>query len=95
MTKFFVRKSSSPEAASELITEFLDYLWSLEAIFDKSIPKEIHEAIATLNEKITVSKFSKLQTKEKQILSYLKQYLHFPCFGFNSGKHLLWSIYHA
>ena len=55
------------------------------------MPDEINDAISTLNERITVSKFSNLQTREKKIRSYLKQYKQLPCYGFNSCKIILFS----
>ena len=85
-TEFFYRKSSEPEAAGALISEFLDYLWSLEKKYNELIPSEITEAISALKEKIVTEKFSKSQTVEKRLLAFLNQFGQFPCYGYNSGK---------
>ena len=85
--QYFVRRSSEPEAATELIKNFIDHLFKLEEIFQELIPTEISEAIAKLNEMIISTNFSKTQLREKSILTYLKQFYTLPCYGFNSAKY--------
>ena len=50
--QYFVRKSSDPAAAVELIKSFIDHLFKLEEKFQELIPQEIKQAISTLNEEI-------------------------------------------
>ena len=87
-TKCFVRESSEPKDAANLITEFIDHLWELESKFYELIPNEINDAITKIEKRIISSRFSKLQTREKNILAYLKKFKELPCYGFNSGKKL-------
>ena len=85
--QYFVRKSSEPAAGVELIKNFIDHLFKLEEKFLELIPQEISQAIATLNERIISSQFSKTQLKQKSVLYYLKSCLTLPCYGFNSAKY--------
>ena len=88
-TEFFCRKSSEPEAAVELISEFLNHLWSLEQIYHDLIPCEITDAMGSLKQKIITEKFSKSQTVEKRLMAFLQQFQQFPCYGYNSGEFMI------
>ena len=85
--QYFVRSSSEPVAATELIKQFIDHLFKLEEKLQEMIPPEIAQAIAKLEELIISRKFSKNQLKLKTIQTYLKQCYTLPCYGFNSAKY--------
>ena len=85
--EYFVRQSSNPQAASDLVNNFLDHLFELEKIYSTLIPEEINYAISELRSDITSDKFSKSQCRQHSILNFLKQYLVLPCYAFNGSRY--------
>ena len=85
--QYFVRESSEPEAASNLVTSFMDHLFKLEENYQEQLPKEIFEAIGKLDVSITSHQFSKRKLRLKAALNYLKQYSTLPVYAFNCSRY--------
>ena len=86
-TKYFERESPEPAAAYKLVEAFINHLFELEAAYQELIPPEIAEAISKLDQMITSHHFSKKQTREKALRSYLKKIYSLPCYAFNAGRY--------
>ena len=88
--KFFLRQSSNPDDAQELVNQFLDYAFDeLMEEFHDSLPEEIDTAIHTIQEDINNLKFSKQKCEKNQLLQILKCYKILPMYGYNSCKYKL------
>ena len=85
--KYFERESSDPTAAYKLVESFINHLFELENAYQELIPPEIAAAVSKLDEIITSHHFSKKQTREKALRTYLKQMYTLPCYAFNSGRY--------
>lgn len=84
----WIRKSSAPESATELISSFLDHLFDLETKLYETIPDPIRRAISKLTYDISMAKFSKMNSRKQILLGKLRQYCNLSIMGYNSGKML-------
>ena len=84
--RFFMRDSSDPEDGQKMVDEFLDTLFEWEQKYQEAIPDEIKEAYFSLAD-VEEDVFNVNRTQKQQLKRFLKNYLQFPCYGFNSGKH--------
>ena len=80
--KYFERKSSAPEHSTEVVSEFLDWLFEVEKVYRTTIPEEILEAIPDDDDEYTDDVCDKQRVGRE-----LKKYAAMPIFGFNSGKY--------
>ena len=83
--KFWVRKSSAPKDGQLLVDEFLDYLFQLENKYYETIPTEIRDALADLDD-VESDKFGSDRTQKQKIKFYLQKYLTLCCYAFNGGE---------
>ena len=93
-SKYFVRKSSEPAAATKLVDEFMDYLYELSVKKSELLPSYVHEELKKVNKQIEAAKldrsrgvknrtrFFNLKLKKNTILKCMKLNIY----GFNSGK---------
>ena len=84
-TKVFVRASSDPQDAHELIHKFVDELVSISEIFEEKLPNYFREAITKLENDISeldgqYPKKAKLQNLRYRLSNYCK----LKVYGFNS-----------
>ena len=79
--KYFERKSSAPEHSTELVSDFLDWLFEVEKIYRTTIPDEILEAIPDKDDE-----YSNDVCDKQRVERELKKYAAMPIYGFNSGK---------
>ena len=85
--KFFLRKSSDPDDAYDLVNQFLDYLFELVDVMHSELPEEIKNAYEVLQCEIQdKSKFSKAYCEKKTMLRTLQSYHIMSVYGFNSCK---------
>ena len=84
--RFFIRDSSDPEDGQKMVDEFLDALFEWEEKYQEAMPDEIKEAYFSLAD-VEEDVFNVNRTQKQQLKRFLKNYLQFPCYGFNSGKH--------
>ena len=85
--KFFLRKSSNPDDAYDLVYQFLDYLFELVDVMHRELPEEIKHAMEVLESELQdKSKFSKGFCEKKTMLRTLKSYHKMSVYGFNSCK---------
>ena len=89
--RFFMRDSSDPEDGQKMVDEFLDTLFEWEQKYQEVIPDEIKEAYFSLAD-VEEDVFNVNRTQKQQLKRFLKNYLQFPCYGFNSGKHPFFKI---
>ena len=92
--QFWVRKSSASKDGQQLVDEFLDYLFNLEHKYYETIPDEIRDALADLDD-VESDKFGTDRTQKQKVKFYLQKYLTMCCYAFNGGefhtiKHILW-----
>ena len=85
---FFLRKSSDPRMAFEMVKDFVLHSFKLYELFMDYLPVEIKRAIKKLEYKLKSSKkkFWIGKTKEYQHLRFLRKFTTFPMYGFNSSK---------
>ena len=83
--RFFIRDSSDPEDGQSMVDQFLDALFEMEQKYQEMIPDEIHQAFHSLAD-VEEDVFNVDRTQKQQLKRFLKNYLQFPCYGFNSGK---------
>ena len=69
-----------------MVDEFLDSLFEWEQKYQEAMPDEIKEAYFSLAD-VEEDVFNVNRTQKQQLKRFLKNYLQFPCYGFNSGKH--------
>ena len=78
-SKYFERLSSAPIHSTELVADFLDYLFEAEKIYRSTIPKAILDAFSDIDE-YTDDVCDKVLVERE-----LRKYAAMPVFGFNSG----------
>ena len=79
--KYFARKSSAPEHSTELVSEFMDWLFEVEKVYRNTVPEEILEAIPDEDDEYTNDVCDKIRIGRE-----LKKYAAMPVYGFNSGE---------
>ena len=79
--KYFARKSSAPEHSTELVSEFMDWLFEVEKVYRTTVPEEILEAIPDEDDEYNNDVCDKTRIGRE-----LKKYAAMPVYGFNSGK---------
>ena len=79
--KYFARKSSAPEHSTELVSEFMDWLFEVEKVYRTTVPEEILEAIPDEDDEYTNDVCEKIRIGRE-----LKKYAAMPVYGFNSGE---------
>ena len=79
--KYFARKSSAPEHSTELVSEFMDWLFEVEKVYRTTVPEEILEAIPDEDDEYTNDVCDKIRIGRE-----LKKYAAMPVYGFNSGE---------
>ena len=84
--KFFLRQSSHPDDAYELVNGFMDHLFELVDALLEAIPNEINTAIQVLQEEIENSKMSSQKCEKQLMLKTLKAYRVLCVYGYNSCK---------
>ena len=80
--RYFERRSSLPQSAGELVTEFMDHLFELEALYYQTIPDEIKNIEDDDDEKESFQ----VECEKKSLKSKLRNICCMPVFGYNSGK---------
>ena len=81
-SKYFERKSSAPVHSTELVAEFLNYLFEDEKIYRTTIPEAILDAFSEKDE------YSDDVCDKVMVERELRKYAAMPVFGFNSGNNL-------
>ena len=89
--QFWVRKSSAPKDGQQLVDEFLDYLFRLENSYYETIPNEIRDALADLDD--VDGKFGYDRTQKQKIKFHLQKYLTMCCYAFNGGKLIYYNLF--
>ena len=89
--QFWVRKSSAPNDGQQLVDEFLDYLFRLENSYYETIPHEIRDALADLDD--VDGKFGYDRTQKQKIKFHLQKYLTMCCYAFNGGKLIYYNLF--
>ena len=79
--KYFARKSSAPEHSTELVSDFMDWLFEVEKVYRTTVPEEILEAIPDEDDEYTNDVCEKIRIGRE-----LKKYAAMPVYGYNSGK---------
>ena len=79
--KYFARKSSAPEHSTELVSDFMDWLFEVEKVYRTTVPEEILKAIPDEDDEYTNDVCDKIRIGRE-----LKKYAAMPVYGFNSGK---------
>ena len=79
--KYFARKSSAPEHSTELVSDFMDWLFEVEKVYRGTVPEEILEAIPDEDDEYTNDVCDKIRIGRE-----LKKYAAMPVYGFNSGE---------
>ena len=79
--KYFARKSSAPEHSTELVSDFMDWLFEVEKVYRTTVPEEILEAIPDEDDEYTNDVCDKIRIGRE-----LKKYAAMPVYGYNSGK---------
>ena len=79
--KYFARKSSAPEHSTELVSDFMDWLFEVEKIYRTTVPEEILKAIPDEDDEYTNDVCDKIRIGRE-----LKKYAAMPVYGYNSGK---------
>ena len=80
--RYFERRSSLPQSACELVTEFMDHLFELEELYYQTIPDEIKNIEDDDEEKESFQ----VECEKKSLKSKLRNICCMPVFGYNSGK---------
>ena len=80
--QYFVRKSSSPQHSTELVAEFLDFLFETEKIYRETVPKVILDAVSDDVD------FNDDVCDKVRVERELRKYLSMPVYGYNSGKYI-------
>ena len=83
--QFWIRKSSAPKDGQQLVDEFLDYLFLLENSYYETVPSEIRDALADMDD-VDSEKFGTDRTQKQKIKFYLQKYLTMCCYAFNGGE---------
>ena len=83
--QFWMRKSSAAKHGQELVDEFLDYLFKLENDYFETIPDEIRDALADLDD-VDSEKFGHDRTMKQKIKFHLQKFFVMCCYAFNGGK---------
>ena len=83
--QFWVRKSSAPKDGQQLVDNFLDYLFKLEHKYYETIPDEVRDALADLDD-VESDKFGSDRTQKQRVKFYLQKYLTMCCYAFNGGE---------
>ena len=86
-SKYFERKSSAPVHSTELVAEFLDYLFEAEKVYHNTIPEEILDAFSEIDDEYTDDVCDKVKVERE-----LRKYGAMPTYGFNSGM-LIYDFY--
>ena len=92
--QFWVRKSSAPKDGQQLVDEFLDYLFLLENSYYETIPSEIRDALADMDD-VDSEKFGTDRTQKQKIKFYLQKYLTMCCYAFNGGEFIPYNIFES
>ena len=79
--KYFARKSSAPEHSTELVSDFMDWLFEVEKVYRTTVPEEILKAIPDEDDEYTNDVCEKIRIGRE-----LKKYAAMPIYGYNSGK---------
>ena len=79
--KYFARKSSAPEHSTELVSDFMDWLFEVEKVYRTTVPEEILKAIPDEDDEYTNDVCDKIRIGRE-----LKKYAAMPVYGFNSGE---------
>ena len=79
--KYFARKSSAPEHSTELVSDFMDWLFEVEKVYRTTVPEEILKAIPDEDDEYTNDVCEKIRIGRE-----LKKYAAMPVYGYNSGK---------
>ena len=79
--KYFARKSSAPEHSTELVSDFMDWLFEVEKVYRTTVPEEILKAIPDEDDEYTNDVCDKIRIGRE-----LKKYAAMPVYGYNSGK---------
>ena len=87
--KYFARKSSAPEHSTELVAEFLDWLFEVEKIYRTTVPGEILDAFPDEDEEFTNDVCDKVKVERE-----LRKYAAMPVYGYNSGKSIQYGPYY-
>ena len=87
--KYFARKSSAPEHSTELVAEFLDWLFEVEKIYRTTVPDEILDAFPDEDDEFTSDVCDKVRVERE-----LRKYAAMPVYGYNSGKSIQYEPYH-
>ena len=88
-SKYFVRKSSSPEHGQAMVDEFMDYLFELSELYDNYLPESLYDEYNELIE--TADFFNGTRNGPAKQAANLKKHqikeqLMFSVYGFNSRK---------
>ena len=79
--KYFARKSSAPEHSTELVSDFMDWLFEVEKVYRTTVPEEILKAIPDEDDEYTNDVCDKIRIGRE-----LKKFAAMPVYGYNSGK---------
>ena len=80
--RYFERRSSLPQSAGVLISEFMEHLFELEELYYQTIPDEIKNIDDDDDEKESFQ----VESEKKSLKSKLRNICTMPVMGYNSGK---------
>ena len=87
-TKVFVRASSDPADANEIICEFVNEVSAIAQSFEATLPVSFHEAIDKLENDISEIKGqSPLKSKLQNLRYRLSNYCKLQVYGYNSSNY--------
>ena len=88
--KYFERKSSAPGHSTELVSDFLDWLFEVEKVYRTTVPEEILDAFPDEDDEYTSDVCDKVKVERE-----LRTYAAMPVYGYNSGKSIQYGPYHT
>ena len=87
--KYFERKSSAPGHSTELVSDFLDWLFEVEKVYRTTVPEEILDAFPDEDDEYTGDVCDKVKVERE-----LRTYAAMPVYGYNSGKSIQYDPYY-
>ena len=87
-TKVFVRASSDPADANEIICKFIDEVLAISDLFEAELPRSFHDALSKLDDDISELKCqSPLKSKLQNLRYRLSNYCKLQVYGYNSSNY--------
>ena len=87
--KYFERKSSAPGHSTELVSDFLDWLFEVEKVYRTTVPEEILDAFPDEDDEYTSDVCDKVKVERE-----LRTYAAMPVYGYNSGESYIMYFYY-